>query len=159
MSRKYVNNFQNVTVTAAQDLATISLANNGYAEVIRFWVMCTDTALPAAQQLSFRCKVLTGATLGSAGTSNAAVPIDQGDTAAGCTCHQNDTTQATGTAHIVWEGACYAYQGLDIVLSESVPVNSIGTITDFVFELLSTPSGTIHLSGGIEFLEKGIVGS
>ena len=81
--REYVNSFEDVACTAAQDLAVCYLNNNGYAAATRINVMCTDVALPSAQQVQLRCKVLQSATIGSGGTTNAAIPLDDGDSSAG----------------------------------------------------------------------------
>jgi hypothetical protein len=66
----------------------------------------------------------------------------------------SDGPKATtsGTAVIVYEGGCHAYNGLDESFDpdgrgQAPPVWGGGEA--FVLEMLSTPSGTLHLSSTV----------
>ncbi len=93
-------------------------------------------------------------TPGSVGTSATPRPFDIGDAASSITARVNDTTKATtsGTATVVGESGDHIYQGAQYNFRNS-PV--VGPSEAFVFELLSTVTGTVHLSGGVEFEEIG----
>jgi hypothetical protein len=82
--------------------------------------------------------------------------MDLGDSAATSLAHQNDTTKSTsGSVTVVWEGACWLYQGLDVIFDSPIPINYAGDAIAFVFELLSTPTGSPTISGGVQFEEAG----
>jgi len=146
-------------VSAAQDLITLKLDNAGYAEVTRINVMNTDGSLGTAQMMEVECVLITSASVGSGGSTLTPKNLDPGDTAPGVTGRRNDTTGATGTAVIVWSGACYLYQGLDYIFEKPIPLNSIGTTTAFVLRLPNAPVGSVTLTAAVYFNERGIVGS
>jgi hypothetical protein len=161
MARYFSNTFQQVTVSAAQDLVTGYFNTHGSAFVTRVFLNCALPALATAAILPLRCTVLTNISLGSGGTSTGAYNQDIGDTTAGLSCHQNDTTLSTaGTlTERIWEGGCYLYTGLDLTFTEPIPVCAAGTSIAFCFSLLSVPSYNITLSGGMEWFETGQKGS
>jgi hypothetical protein len=156
MGRRYKVTFEGVAVTAAQDLVTVIGASGKIVRVLRCWVANTDTTLATAQMLQLRQRLFTTATItaGSGGTTPTPTKIDPGDAAASFTAHVNDTTKTstTGTVTIVDEDGCHIYAGYDKVALSPVPV---GPSEYYVFELLSTVSGTVHLSGGVEVEELG----
>lgn len=153
---KYTVTFEGVAVSAAQDLISMKCAAGVPARIIRYWAKATDTSLPVSQMLEFRARVLPATvTQGSGGTTPTPQKIgSQTDTAASTTCHANDTSKATtsGTAAIVDEPAEHVYNGFDSAVENRDPLN-IAAAAGFVWELLSTPSGTLHLSGGVDFEE------
>jgi len=149
MARQYKVTFEGVAVSAAQDLVQINGAAGKMVRIIRAWVGATDTSLPTAQMLQTRCRYLPATvTNGSGGTSPTPAKTDPGDAAASFTALANNTTKATtnGTA-VVWdERGDHIYSGVESSFPERPP---IGPSESFVFELLSTVSGTVHLSGGV----------
>ena len=156
MGRRYTIPFDNVTVSAAQDLVSL-LPNAGsfpvsFAKLLRVWVMCTDTTLPTAQQLRLRVQRRNAIAAGSGGATPTPAPDDAGDSASMYVGHVNDIIQATGTVDWTYEGGCYLYTGFDLVFSDAPECNGAA---GFVFELLSTPSTPVKLSGGILFEEFG----
>lgn len=155
MGRKYSVTFEAVSVTAAQDLLQIKGASGKMLRILRHWVGLTDTTLPAAQMLSLRSRYLTATVSdGSGGSTPTPVKKDPGDAAASFTALANNTSKATtsGTAVIQYENGAYLYQG-DEWSYDDPPC--IGPSESFVFELLSTVSGTVHLSGGVDIEEIG----
>jgi hypothetical protein len=155
MSRIYSVTFENVTVTAAQDLLQVKGATGKMLRILRRWVNSVDTTIPTAQMIRLRERFLPATvTDGSGGTSPTPVPHDPGDAAASFTAKANNTTQATssGTAVVLYATGCHIYNGFDDIHDEP-PV--IGPSESYVFELLSTVSGTVHLSGGVEVEEIG----
>ena len=157
MGRRYRVTFEGVGVSAAQDLVQITGASGKMMLILRHWVGCTDTSLATGQMLELRARFLPATvTVGSGGTTGITPSKnDPGDAAcSSSTCATNNTTPATtnGTAVKLYENGCHLYQG-DNWRYDSPPV--IGPSEAFVFELLSTVSGTVHLSGGVEIEEMG----
>jgi hypothetical protein len=155
MPRTYEICFENVLVSAPQDLATVFGAAGKVFRVLRQWLSAVDTTLVTSQSVQLRARFLPATlTNGSGGSVPTPRPPDPGDAAASLSAHTNDTTKTTtsGTATILEENGCHLYQGYDKTFARP-PV--IGPSEAFVFELLSTPSGTVHLSGGVEVEEMG----
>jgi hypothetical protein len=157
--RVYKATFVNVAVSAAQDLIQLKGATGKFLKVRRVWAGFTDTTLPTAQGLNLRMRYLPATvTDGSGGSTPAIAKDDQGDAAAGGVVLANNTTPATtsGTAQIYEGDGGHIYSGFDYTFpSDGRPILGSSTSTSFVFELLSTVSGTVHLSGGIEWGEEG----
>jgi hypothetical protein len=155
MGRRYSVTFENVAVAAAQDLFEINGAAGKMLRIIGIKWGATNTTLPTAQMLSTRARFLPATV--TSGTGGAAVtpqPYDPGDAAASFTAERNNTTPATtsGTAKILHEAGNHVYAGEDYMFP-TPPV--IGPSESFVYELLSTPAGTLNLSGKIEVEEIG----
>lgn len=178
MSRIHVISFENVAVSAAQDLFEVN-ANTGanafgLIRVLRCIGGCTDAA-PSAQMLALRARLLNGeVTHGSGGTNitNDGSPApcsarmdfgDQTATTAGFDAYVNSTTKASssGTStvapQIIYEKSCSITDGWD----EKFDFDGRGNYpivhpnASFVFELLIAPSSTIHLSATLWIEELG----
>jgi hypothetical protein len=153
---KYTVTFEGVAVSAAQDLVSLKFAAAVPGKILRYWLTATDTSLPVSQMLQMRARVLPATvTQGSGGTVPTPQKIaSQTDAAAQATAHVNDTSKATtgGTAAIVDEQGCHVYNGYDSAQQGRQPFN-IAAAAGFVWELLSAPTGTVHLSGGVDFEE------
>ena len=156
MGRRYTVPFENITVSVPQDLASIIPDFGSFpasaAKLLRVWVFCTNTTLPTAQQLSLRVRRLQTMVVGSGGSVPGEFPDDPGDTASHYVGRVNDTTKATGTPDWTYEFGCYLYTGADLVFSDAPVCNGND---GFVFELLSTVSTAVILSGGLLFEEIG----
>lgn len=158
MARRYRVTFSNVLVAAAQDLVQIvAPASTKMFRIIRHWLGCTNTSIPTSQMLYIRGKVFTATVSNGSGGTTGITPTknDQGDsTCSSTTCATNNTTPATttGATSIVYSNGCHAYQGDNWRYDEPIPINSTEA---FIFELLSTVSGTVNMSGGVEFEEIG----
>lgn len=157
MARRYRVFFENVAVSAAQDLIQIKGAAGKMLRIIRAWHGCTDTSIATSQMLSTRCSFLpVTVTDGSGGSSPTPQKIDPGDAAASFTAKANNTTPATtnGTKITLDESADHIYNGYRSQWDDK-GAPAIGPSESFVLELLSTVSGTVHLSGGVEVEEIG----
>jgi len=155
LPRAYQVTFDGVAVSAAQDLVGIAGATGKFYQILRHWVGCTDTSVATGQMLQLRSRFLPATvTAGTSGTTGITPSKkDPGDAAASnTTCGTNNTGKATtnGTAVVLYLNGCHLYQG-DNWRYDNSPI--IGPSELFVFELESTVSGTVHLSGGVEFLE------
>lgn len=157
MGRIYRVTFSQVSVAAAQDLVQITGATGKMMLILRHWVGCSNTTLATGQMLSLRSRSLPATvTVGSGGTTGITPSKnDRGDaTCSSTTCATNNTTQATtsGTAVVNYLRGVHLYQGDEWYYQKPPP---IGPSEAFVFELLSTVSGTVALSGGVELEEIG----
>jgi len=155
MPRRYKVTFENITVSAPQDLVQITGVAGKTIRVLRCWTSNTSAPLSAGQMLSCRQRLLpVTVTNGSGGTAGVIAKTDQGDAAATFSALVNSTTKATttGTAVIQDEDAAHIYAGYDKA-AMSPPTVAVGQA--FVFELLSTPGAAIALSGGVEVEEIG----
>lgn len=155
MPRRYRVTFEKVAVSAVQDLVTIIGATGKMLRIIRTWVDDADVTAPTNQQLALRCRFLPATvTNGSAGSAPTPQKLDPGDAAASFTARANDTTKATtsGTAVILEENSANVFAGWDFMWPTPPPV---GPSQAFVMELITAPSGTLTLSGGIEVEEIG----
>ena len=158
MPRAYQVTFSGVTVSAAQDLVQITGPSAGKIfRILRLWLGCGDTSLATGQGLKLRARYLPATvTVGSGGTTGITPSKkDAGDAAcSSTTCATNNTTQATtsGTAVALYANGVHLYQGENFRFDNPPIVNPS---TAFVFELLGAPSGTVTLSGGVEFEEIG----
>lgn len=98
MSRIYTVIFDNVAVTAAQDLYEL-LAGSANPIVLHRLTLTQNSEIGDAQdeQLRVTIKRVTGApTSGSGGSAPTPRPVDQGDAAAAFTAEVNNTTQLSG---------------------------------------------------------------
>lgn len=147
--RTYFVPFENVAVSAAQDLISCKGSAGKTCRLRRIHVGMTNTTIQTAQGLRVRCRYFPATmTQGSGGTAPTPSPADPGDAAASFTAHVNDTSQATtsGTAVNIPCIGAHNYGGVDFTFAgESAP--AFGTTEGVTFELLSTVSGTCNFSG------------
>jgi hypothetical protein len=156
MPRRYVVTFENVSISAAQDLFQIKGAAGKILRIIGVKLgSCGDTTLQTAQGIETRARYLpVTVTDGSGGSTPTPAKLDPGDAAASFTALANNTSKATtnGTAITVHEGAFHNFQGEDYTFPDP-PI--VGPSESFVYELLSTVSGTCHMSGKVIVEELG----
>jgi hypothetical protein len=156
MPRAGAVTFEQVAVTLPQDLVEVKGTTGKLVKIKRVYTNPTDTTLVTAQSISCRCRFLPATvTDGSSGSTPTPRTNDPGDSVS-YTALANNTSKATtnGTAAILAEPSAHIYAGVDWRFPEGKePV--IGPAEAFVFELLSTVSGTVHLSGGVETEEMG----
>lgn len=155
MGRIYRVTFANVSVSAAQDLVGIIGATGKVCRLLRAWANVVQTTAPTDQQLRFRVRVLPATvTAGSGGSAATTAKTDPGDAAASFTARTNDTTGQTtnSTAVVHDERGENVKAGYDNYFPERPP---IGPTSGCVFELLSTPAGTLTMSGGMLVEEIG----
>jgi hypothetical protein len=155
MFRTYMVTTSAVVGAAAMDLALIIGASSKVCRIIRIECSATDAAAPTSGELNFRCRHMTSTvTPGSGGTTPTPARAINGDAAASFTAHANDTSGATssGTTTVIWNGAAHVLTGLDYMPPEPWTVEPTAAIT---FELLTLPSGTIHLDTCVTVEEIG----
>lgn len=158
MPRIYRVTFEEANITGVQDLVFIPGSGTGkLVKILRRWVSATDTALPTAQMLGLRERFLPATvTVGSGGTTGITPSKnDPGDATCGITtAATNNTSKATtsGTAVVLSENGAHSYNGYDDIVLNPYP---IANGEAYVFEVIGILSGTLHLSGGVEFSEEG----
>jgi hypothetical protein len=98
MGRRFVVTFENVAVTAAQDLIAVA-ASSTKSLILRSAFIGQSSDAADAQDEQLRIRIVTGhTTVGSGGNSFTPLPLDNTSTA-GFTSRINDTTAASsGTA-------------------------------------------------------------
>lgn len=156
MPRRYVLSFENVAVSAPQDLLSIKGSTGKVVRLISCKVGATDTTLVTAQSLQLRVQFLPATvTPGSVGSAQTPNLLDPGDSAAAATGRKNDTTPATssGTAVTIHAAGVHIYAGEDYTFP-APPL--AGLNQQFSYGLLSTVTGTVHLSAQLEFEELGL---
>jgi hypothetical protein len=149
MPRTYVVAFENVAISAAQDLVQVKGAAGKSLRILRQSLACVDSTLPASQTLRLRSQFLPATvTDGSGGSTPTPNPIDPGDAAASFTAKANNTTQASssGTATTLEANGCHIYSGYDYAFPRP-PV--IGPSESFVFALMAAPAASTHFSGSV----------
>ncbi len=158
MPRVYTVAVENVAVSAAQDFFQIIGAAGKTLRVLRANIGATDTSLPTAQMCRWRCRYLPATvTNGSGGSSPSPQAVDPGDAAASFTAKANNTTPATtgGTAAVLFTKGTHLYAELELNQQTTKAWPVVGPSESVVIELLSTVSGTVHMSGTVEVEETG----
>ncbi len=160
IGRRYVLINPPTTNSQAVDLFQFNGAAGKVYRIISHAISCTDTTIATGQMLSLRARYLPATVSNGSGGTGSLTPsaVDPGDAACSSTGNFiNNTSKATtgGTAVIVWEGSCHLYQGhfFNYELQDICPI--IIPSTAFVFELLSTVSGTVDLTGVLTVEEIG----
>lgn len=155
MYRRYTASFENVTISAAQDLVSLKGVGLFVGRVRRVWFGMSNTTLQTAQGIRLNVKKSTATfTVGSGGGAATPRPLT-GSTAATITARINDTTPGTtsGAFTTLYPIGIHNYGGLNLNLGDGGP--TFGLNEAIIFELLSTVSGTCVFSGGVEFDEIG----
>jgi hypothetical protein len=152
----YFVSFENVTISAVQDLFSLKGSTGKLCTLFRLLLGMTNTTLQTAQGLRLNVKFSSATfTAGSGGTAPTPRPSDLGDTAASFTARANDTTQGTtsGAFTNIPSMGVHNFGGWDFSFPRP-PV--FGLNQAIIFELLSTVSGTCAFSGTAEVGEQGL---
>ena len=154
MPRCYTVQFEDVTVSAVQDLFSLDAASDKPIELVALeFAQNTETGDAAEEQL--RIKVTRGnTTVGSGGTAPTPQPTSPNDTAAGFTARVNDTTQASaGTAVDLISTAFNVRVGYSWgPVPFGMGIWTSGTSL-LVVKLLAAPADALDLSGTATVIE------
>ena len=152
MGRMYTVTFEEVAVTAIQDLFEIVAASDSTVYIHSIHVsQSSDASDSESEQLNVL--IHRGSTSGSGGSSATPAPLNLGDAAFGGTCEVNNTTQSTeGT---ILGSYCFnVMAGLDIVFTpEGRPV--ISPSGRIIVELQTAPGDSLTMSGTMVIEEIG----
>ena len=126
MARRYRITFEQVSVSAAQDLIQVKGAAGKTCKIVKQWAGATDTSAPASQQLSFRGRFLPATVTDGGGTAVTPQKLDPGDAAASITAIRNSTSKATtnGTAVVVEENGAFVLSGYEAAIGASSGLRS-----------------------------------
>lgn len=155
MGRIYAVTFENVAVTASQDLFMVAPADDKPIKLLGFMLsQSTETGDSAEEML--RIKVIRGhATVGSGGSAVDAVPMDAAGAADGATCRTNDTTIAsTGTAVDLLADTFNVRSGYQFWWTpETCPTCSEANGVRVVVRLMANPADSVTMGGTLYFEE------
>lgn len=152
MGRMYSATFEEVAVTAAQDLFQI-LAPADSAVVLHSLHISQSSDAGDAQSEQLNILIHRGSTNGSGGTVPTPTPLNLGDAAAGTVVEVNNTTQGTEGTFIHAE-SFNVMAGLTLIWTpETRPVISPSDLLHI--ELQTAPADSLTMSGTIYFEEIG----
>ena len=155
MGRLYTAVFNNVAVTAIQDLFEIVAPATGIVLLHDIHISQNTDVGDAAEEV-LRIELTSGhTTSGSGGSAVTPIPLDLGDAAFAGTCEVNNTTQASaGTivTHYVWNWNIRV--GFDKIFTpETRPL--IRPSRRMCLELPAAPADSLTMSGSITIEEIG----
>lgn len=158
-SRVYTVVFENVSISASQDLFELTPADDKPISILGWELDNVGGTADAgdAQEEFWRLLLRRGhTTSGSGGTAPTPVPVISSDAAAGFAAEVNNTTIASvGTTKDIWVGGVNVrIPGPMFLPPEVLPVVSQADTT-VVLRLLSTPADAVSCSGTIWVAEMG----
>lgn len=157
MGRFYAIVFENVAVTAAQDLFYVAPADDK-ALLIHEIRLSQSTELSDAAEEQLRLKLIRGhATVGSGGSNPTPTPLAASGAAAGFTARTNDTTIASsGTAVDLLADTMNVRSGwLWLPTPECRPGVSQGAGATIVLRLMASPADSVTMGGTMIVEELG----
>lgn len=150
--RVYTVGFQNISVSAVQDLIALYAGANGAIEIISAWLEQVTQTSNGNLRLSWK-RLPATVTAGSAGSAGTVNKTRSGDAAATVTARTNDTTQATtgGTAVVMPDGwnllNGYFYQPAPDARIACNPSEAL------VLSLDQAPGSAVVVNGSVTFRE------
>lgn len=155
MGRIYYVNFENVAVSAAQDLFEVTPADDKPVRLL--WARVSNVVSEVSEQLRIRVKRLPATvTSGSGGSTPTIQKAVSADASAGFAAEANNTTPATtsGTAQVLWAEGFNVLTGWDwLPTPECVPVFVQGEA--LIIDLPTAPGSSTNMSGTICLEELG----
>lgn len=155
-SRMYAVSFDEVPVTAQQDLFDIAPADDK-SIYIHELILTQSTELAEAQEEQLHIRFVRGlATVGSGGTSATSVPLSSSDNASGATVRVNDTTKAVvggGSTDILRADSFQVRAGYFYLPTPETRILVKQTDTRLVIQLNTTPADSITMSGTLVYEE------
>lgn len=150
----YAVTFENVAVTASQDLFELTPADDKPVAIHAIY-LSQSTEYGDAMEEFLRLKIIRGHTTGgSGGTAPTPAPLDPADAAAGCAAEVNNTTIAsTGTAVDLHAETFNVRSGwVYMPTPEQRPKANQGNTT-IVVRLMAAPADSVTMSGTLIFEE------
>jgi len=157
MSRVYSANFQNVVVSAAQDIFQLLTPSGSSLSILEFGVYRVSALAPGTDEiLSLREAVYTGGADGSGGSTASISGMHAGDIASSTIVETNNTTVTTGTEsiHRVY-GWDTLYSGFEKVHTPDA-VAITPRLSRWALRLSAAPVAPLTLSGYVIFNQIGI---
>lgn len=156
--RMYVVTFDEVAVTAQQDLFMLAPATNKPIWIHEI-VITQSTEVAEAQEEWLHLRIVRGfATVGSGGSSFTPTPLLVADAAAGVTARINDTSKAVvggGTTEVLRSDNFMVRSGYYYLPTPETRLfcNAVGT--RICVQLNTTPADSVTMSGSLIFEELG----
>jgi hypothetical protein len=148
--------FENVAVTAAQDLFELSPADDKPIRIMS-WELTNVSDFGDAQEEVLRLEWIRGfTTSGSGGTAPTPRPLGRSDAAAGFAAEVNNTTQATtGTTHILWAGGWNVRMPRPEKYIPEERLEASQADTTVLLRLMAAPADSVTMSGSVVIEELG----
>lgn len=151
MARVYTVSFENITVSAAQDLFELTPADDKPIELLGLYLSNVGGTADAgdAQEELLRLLVRRGyTTSGSGGSAPTPAPLDPNDAAAGFTAEVNNTTVATtGTTADLHADGWNVRVPYQVVWPPEMRPKASQANTTIVVRLVGAPADGIAMSG------------
>lgn len=146
----YTVEFENVSVTAAQDLFELTPAANKAITIVGLELSQSSDVGDAAEEI-LRYRIIRGhATSGSAGSAPTPAPLDPNGSAASFTAEANNTTIASaGTPINLHSGTFNIRSGLFLWLPPECVWKCTNTQTLVVVRLMAAPADALSMSGTV----------
>lgn len=152
MGRMYSATFEEVAVTAVQDLFEINAPADAVV-VLHGLIISQSSDAGDSESEQLNVLIHLGSTTGSGGTTPTARPMELGDAAFGGTVEANNTTQSTEGTFIHAE-SFNVMAGLQIWWTpETRPV--VSPSDRIIIELQTAPADSLTMSGTVYFEEIG----
>ncbi len=152
MGRKYSVTFEEVAVTAAQDLFEINAPADAIVILHSFEVSQSSDAGDAEDE-QLPLLIHLGSTSGSGGSAPTARPLELGDAAFGGTVEVNNTTQSTEGNQLY--AAAFNIRGGHIYMPPPEQMITISPSDRLIIELQSAPADSLTMSGVAVIEERG----
>jgi hypothetical protein len=142
--RIYTVGFQNVTISAVQDMISITVGTSKIVAILSVNIGQVTATSVANQRIRLRYLPVT-VTAGSGGSAVTPRPFVSGDAAVTVTARQNDTVQATtsGTAVDLWDDQWNVVNGFLWVPPVPSRPPVIGISGAFIVSLDTAPSSLV----------------
>lgn len=149
--RVYTVGFQDVAITALQDMVEILVPTAGVIEILRVEVaQKSDYGDAQAEGASWRLVRATGAS-GTGGSAATPAQHCHGDAASTCTCETNNTSLATTRVAII--PRAFSVQAGDIWVPTPSEVIRVKAAHFFCVELIANPADSLTVSAAVTFKE------
>lgn len=154
MGRMYSVVFQNVAVSAIQDLFELTPADDKPIVIHSIEVGQSSDAGDAASEL-LRWSIVRGHTTGgSGGTAPTPAPLNPNDAAAGCAAEVNNTTIASaGTTTTPYASTFNIATGLVYIPTPECRIGASQANTTIVVRLVAAPADALTMDGTLVFEE------
>lgn len=155
MGQMYTVQFENVSVTAAQDFFEITPADDRGC-VIHAIFLSQSSDVGDSEEEMLRCSIIRGHTTGgSGGSAGTAEPLDGRSAAAGFASEVNNTTIASlGTTDTLHSESFNIRSGLQLIFTPEMRPKVDQGQTTLVVRLLAAPADALSMSGTI-YVEEG----
>lgn len=159
MGRIYVANFEDVSVTAAQDFFEIAAAATTAIKIHKFTIMQSSDVGDSAEEI-LELETVRGdgsVTSGSGGSTPTAQPVDNGDAAPSATVEANNTTRmavGSGTLDVLEKYGWNVRIPLEVIYTpECRP--TVTPSDRWTLSLNDAPADALTCSGSVVFEEIG----